>query len=148
MWANGQRALRKESLKFETGLSAGRGFGSVPFDELFQLGMERDNDLWLRGHVGTYNGRKGNAPLGTQYALFQSDAMQRLFRFPMFGIEAGPFIDTGIVSRAYGRLGSGGWLFDVGAESRVRVMNAFTLVVVCGRDTVNGSTVIYTAVRR
>ena len=32
---------------------------TATFDELFELGMERDNDLWLRGHVGTRDGRKG-----------------------------------------------------------------------------------------
>src|ERR1700733_10995907 len=30
---------------------AGEAFGDIPFDELYQLGIERDNDLWLRGHV-------------------------------------------------------------------------------------------------
>src|SRR5262249_48762500 len=42
---------------------AGHTFGDSPFDELFVLGMERDNDLWLRAHVGTRDGRKGSAPL-------------------------------------------------------------------------------------
>ena len=43
---------------------AGKTFGDLPFDELFMLGLERDNDLWLRGHIGTRDGRKGSAPLG------------------------------------------------------------------------------------
>ena len=32
---------------------AGEAFGDIPFDELYQLGVERDNDLWLRGQAGT-----------------------------------------------------------------------------------------------
>src|SRR5437764_1490258 len=43
---------------------AGKTFGDVPFDELFMLGLERDNDLWMRAHIGTRDGRKGSAPLG------------------------------------------------------------------------------------
>src|ERR1700738_1770799 len=45
-------------------LRAGAKLGRVPFDELFELGVERDNDLWLRGQAGTTGGRKGAAPLG------------------------------------------------------------------------------------
>ena len=29
----------------------GKTSGQIPFDELFILGLERDNDLWLRGLV-------------------------------------------------------------------------------------------------
>ena len=50
-------------------LRAGRTFGQVPFDELFILGLERDNDLPLRAHIGTRDGRKGSAPLGRDYLL-------------------------------------------------------------------------------
>ncbi len=45
---------------------AGKTFGDVPFDELFMLGLERDNDLEMRGHIGTRDGRKGSAPAGTK----------------------------------------------------------------------------------
>src|SRR6185437_16006512 len=49
----------------------GKTFGQVPFDELFMLGLEHDNDcdLWMRAHIGTRNGRKGSAPLGRDYFL-------------------------------------------------------------------------------
>ena len=39
-------------------LRAGRTFGQAPLDELFILGLERDNDLPLRAHIGTRDGRK------------------------------------------------------------------------------------------
>lgn len=45
-------------------LRAGTKFGQIPFDELFILGAERDNDLWLRAHKGTRDGREGSAPMG------------------------------------------------------------------------------------
>ncbi len=35
---------------------AGKTFGEMPFDELYMLGIERDNDLWMRAHVGTRDG--------------------------------------------------------------------------------------------
>jgi len=41
--------------------------GAGPFDELFMLGLERDNDLRMRAHIGTRDGRKGSAPLGDRY---------------------------------------------------------------------------------
>jgi hypothetical protein len=50
-------------------IRVGRTFGQVPFDELFILGLEQDNDLWLRAHIGTRDGRKGSAPSGRTYAL-------------------------------------------------------------------------------
>ncbi|HLI34909.1 MAG TPA: tetratricopeptide repeat protein, partial [Terriglobia bacterium] len=34
-------------------LRAGKTWGTVPFDDLFILGLERDNDLWMRAHIGT-----------------------------------------------------------------------------------------------
>ena len=33
------------------------------------LGLERDNDLWMRSHLGARNGLKGSAPLGRRYYL-------------------------------------------------------------------------------
>src|SRR4029077_9364734 len=48
-----------DDYEMRTRVRASATLGSVPFDELFQLGVERDNDLWLRGHAGTAGGRKG-----------------------------------------------------------------------------------------
>jgi len=33
-------------------IRAGATAGKASLDELFELGIERDNDLWLRGHAG------------------------------------------------------------------------------------------------
>jgi len=46
----------------EQQLRVGKTFGQVPFDELFILGLERDNNLPMRAHIGTRDGRKGSAP--------------------------------------------------------------------------------------
>ena len=50
---------RGDDYEFLSRLRGGDTFGDVPLDQLFQLGVERDNDLWLRGHSGTLDGRKG-----------------------------------------------------------------------------------------
>jgi len=42
--------------------------GKVTIDELFQLGIERDNDLWLRGHSAPATVEKV-LPLGRRYFL-------------------------------------------------------------------------------
>ncbi|HLW79943.1 MAG TPA: tetratricopeptide repeat protein, partial [Terriglobia bacterium] len=60
-------------------LRGGMTLGQPPFDELFMLGMERDNDLWLRGHAGAENGRKGSAPLGRKYLLWTSDVDKTVY---------------------------------------------------------------------
>ncbi len=55
---------RGDNYQVQAQIRAGATAGKTTLDELFELGMERDNDLWLRGHPGTLAGRKGGAPLG------------------------------------------------------------------------------------
>ena len=128
-------------------LRAGKTFGAVPFDEFFQLGMERDNDLWLRGHVGTRDGKKGNAPLGTGYALLQTDFDRTVARFAFLSVRAGPFFDAGRIGGPPDRFGSRGWLLDTGLHAKLIVAGGFSWSVVYGRDLRGGTGVFYTAVR-
>jgi hypothetical protein len=132
-----------DSAEIRGSFRAGMSGGDVPFDQLFMLGMERDSDLWLRGHVATYDGRKGNGPLGKNYVLSQTDAMKTLYRRPFLRLQLGPFLDIGRVSGVFEPVA---WLVDAGLEARVRV-SAVTWVVVVGNDLRNGGTVVYTAVR-
>lgn len=127
-------------------LRGGKTFGGVPFDEFFQLGMERDNDLWLRGHVGTWAGRKGNAPVGTDYALVQTEFDRVVGKMPFLQVRAGPFFDAGRISGPSSRFGSGGWLLDTGIQAKVDVGGGFSWSVVYGRDLRGGHGVFYTAV--
>lgn len=129
------------------GLRAGKTFGRIPFDEFFQLGMERDNDLWLRGHVGTRDGRKGNAPLGTDYALLQTDFDRTLGKFAFLDVRAGPFFDAGSIEDPSNRFGSQGWLLDTGVQVKVIAAGGFIWSVVYGRDLRGGHGVFYTAVQ-
>ncbi len=131
-------------------VGAGRTFGTVPLDELFILGMERDNDrdLWLRGTVGTRDGRKGSAPMGTEYAVTQTDLSRKLFEVPFLRGYLGPFFDVGSVGDPSHRYGSRGVLYDTGLQATVKTLGSVKLTVVYGRDIVNGRGVFYTAVSR
>jgi tetratricopeptide (TPR) repeat protein len=116
--------------------------GGLPVDALYITAMERDNDVWLRGHVGTRNGRKGNAPMGTRYAIAQTGVMRRLWRMPFVRLDAGPFFDVGNVGGKEG-LGSRGWLYDTGVQADVTLLGGFRLSVVYGRDLRTGTNVFY-----
>src|SRR5207245_3575629 len=61
-------------------VSSGGAFGRAPFDELFMLGLERDNDLPLRGHIGTRDGKKGSAPIGRRYILTNFELLKNIYR--------------------------------------------------------------------
>jgi len=126
-------------------LLAGKTFGSVPFDQYFQLGMERDNGLWLRGHVATHDGRKGNAPLGTGYTLVQNEIMRTIFHLPFLTVRCGPFYDAGWISGATGQFGSQRWMHDAGIQVKLKTTSSVTWTLVYGWDLRRGRGVFYTA---
>jgi hypothetical protein len=127
-------------------LHGGGASEQVPFDELFMLGMERDNDLWLRAHVGTRDGRKGSAPLGTHYFLANSEIDKNLYSNGLITAKLGPFFDTGGISGAP-NLGSRKWLFDTGAQATLRVLGV-GLTFVYGKDLRTGNNAFYFAAER
>jgi tetratricopeptide repeat protein len=125
---------------------AGKTFGGVPFDELFILGLERDNDLEMRGHIGTRDGRKGSAPLGRTYFVSNWEADKNVFRNGIFTVKLGPFFDTGKITDASTGLGSQKWLWDLGAQAKVRVFGvgfAFSY----GKDLRSGNNAFYVTMR-
>lgn len=129
-------------------LRAGETFGSVPFDELFQLGVERDNDLWLRGHAGTSGGRKGAAPLGRRYVLANWEQDKNVYSNGLFTVKLGPFLDTGRIADPSGLFGSQRWLWDTGAQCKIRVLGSITVVLIYGRDLRGGRNLFYGTVVR
>lgn len=130
-------------------LRAGGTLGRVPLDELFQLGIERDNDLWLRGHAGTSGGRKGAAPLGRRYFLASWEMDKNVYANGIFNVKLGPFLDTGAIADSSGLFGSRAWLWDTGAQCKVRVLGSLTIVLSYGRDLRGGRNVFYgTTLRR
>jgi hypothetical protein len=109
---------------------------------MFILGVERDNDLWLRGLIGTRNGRKGSAPVGTSYVLSNSDVYRRLYSNGLFSIKAGPWLDIGKANAPTAGLAPRQWLFSAGVEARLTVFGA-GVVLTYGRDLRSGTNGFY-----
>lgn len=137
-----------DDYEMQTQLRAGATAGSVPLDELFQLGVERDNDLWLRGHAGTADGRKGAAPLGRRYLLANWEMDKNIYSGAFFGIKLGPFFDTGAIADSSGFFGSHGWQWDTGAQCKVRILGSLTVVLSYGRDLRGGRNTYFGTVLR
>jgi tetratricopeptide (TPR) repeat protein len=122
---------------------AGKTFGRVPFDDLFILGLERDNNLPLRAHIGTRDGQKGNAPLGRDYLLSNWEINKNLYSNAWLKLRLAPFVDTG---RAYDKtdgFGSRQWLWDTGASVKLRLLGGVALVFTYGKDLRTGRNTFY-----
>jgi hypothetical protein len=113
-------------------------FGNVPLDQLFELGLDRDTTLWLRGHSATIDGKKGLAPLGRRYVLFNSEYDKLIFDDGLFRFQAGPFVDMGKITDPSGFFGDPRWLVDMGVQVRLKVLGSVSVVLSYGRDLRNG----------
>jgi tetratricopeptide (TPR) repeat protein len=125
---------------------AGKTFGPVPFDELFILGLERDNDLPMRGHIGTRDGKKGSAPLGRDYFLANWETDKNLYGNGIVALKLGPFLDIGkITDPSTGATAPPAWskwLFDIGAQAKLRVFGS-GVVFSYGKDLRSGNNAFY-----
>lgn len=128
--------------ELEQRLRSGWTFGTAPFDELFMLGVERDNDLWLRGQIGTRDRRKGSSPLGYNYLLSNTDVLRRLYSNGLFGVKAGPIFDIGRAGGSAIGLSTRQWLFDIGAEAKLTILGT-SVVLTYGRDLRSGSNAFF-----
>lgn len=126
---------------------AGKTFRTVPFDELFMLGLERDNDLWMRGHIGTRDGRKGSAPLGRDYFLSNWETDKKIYGNGIATLQLGPFLDTGKITDPSIGLGSHEWLWDIGLQAKLRVLGT-GVVFSYGKDLRSGNNAFYLATLR
>ncbi len=129
--------------RFGAGTTAGR----APFDELFSLGMDRDNDLYLRGHNGTPEGKKGSGPLGRGYVLMNLQMDKLVHSSGLWELSIGPFFDTGRTFDDTKLFGSP-WLCDAGLQSRLTVLNRFTLSLSYGRDLDGGKGAFFSRILR
>jgi hypothetical protein len=137
-----------DDFEMQTRIRAGGTMGKVTVDELFQLGIERDNDLWLRGHAGTSDGRKGAAPLGRRYFLVNWEIDKNIYRNGFFTVKLGPFLDSGAVADSSNLFGSQRWLWDPGVQCKVRVFGSVTVLLSYGRDLRGGKGIFYGTVLR
>ncbi len=127
---------------------AGAATGPLPFDELFQLGLERDNDLWLRAHIGTSSGRKGSAPIGPRFALSNWDFEKIVRQGGLYSVRIGPFFDTGRTWGSPGtRFGYTGWMFDTGVQAELRLPGLARIVFTWGKDLRTGRNAWYANLR-
>jgi hypothetical protein len=117
---------------------SGRVWGSAHPDELFSLGMDRDEDLWLRGHSTTREGRKGAGLTGPRYVLWNSES-KTVVEKTFFKVNVVPFADVARMGSTY---------VDVGAELRVSLASIATFSVSVGRDLKAGRTVVFTNATR
>ncbi len=119
-------------------IAAGKIFGGAPFDELFMLGLERDNDLWLRAHIGTRGGRKGNAPLCRSYWLANWDIDKNVYNNGLIGVKLSPFLDAAR---------TGKWLWDTGVQAKLQVLGV-RFAFIYGKDLRSGNNTFYITTAR
>jgi len=137
-----------EDYEMRAQIRAGATAGRVSLDELFQLGVERDNDLWLRGHAGTTDGRKGAAPLGRRYFLANWETDKNIYENGLFTVKLGPFLDSGAIADSSGLFGSQRWQWDSGLQCKVRILDGVTAVFSFGFNLRGGKGIFYGTVLR
>ena len=130
--------MKGDDYAIQTQVRAGKIFGQVPFDELFILGLERDNDLLMRAHIGTRDGRKGSAPLGRSYFVTNWEIDKNIYNDGLFNVKLSPFLDVGKITG----LGPAQWSLDTGVQAKLRVLSVgFTFAY--GKDTRTGRNAFY-----
>jgi hypothetical protein len=144
-WARWVPGMQAENYELSERLRVGKIFGKPPFDDLFALGMERDDsDLWMRGHLATRDGRKGSSPVGDAYLVSNTDFLRQFYSNGLITIDIGPLVDVGKMAAPTAGLSAGQWLVDAGAEARVRVFHT-SVVLSYGRDLRTGADALFGA---
>ena len=111
------------------------------------LGLERDNDLWMRAHIGTHDGRKGSAPLGRNYFVSNWETDKNVYSNGFLTVKLGPFLDTGKITDPSPGFGSQKWLWDTGVQLKLKVLN-IAAVFSYGKDLRTGNNAFYSRVGR
>jgi tetratricopeptide (TPR) repeat protein len=138
---------RGDDYEMKGTIRAGKTVGQLPFDELFMLGLERDNELWLRAHIGTRDGRKGSSPLAKDYFLSNWEMDKNIYSNGLVGLKLGPFFDTGKAFRSLNEERNQ-WLYDTGVQAKFSVLGV-GLVLTYGKDLRTGNNAFYlSAIRR
>jgi hypothetical protein len=150
VWTRGEASLAAQWLpadgyELSGQIRGGVAGGELPLDETFQIGVERDTGLWLRGHAGTMEGKKGSAILGRRYGLANIDGRRRVYGNGLVRVEVGPFADVALTRDVLGRFGDRRFFVDVGAQVRVSVLSAVGVRFSYGRDLRGGRGVFYAA---
>lgn len=134
---------RGDDYEIDENFHAGKTFGRVPFDDLFILGLERDNNLPLRAHIGTRDGRKGSAPLGSDYLLSNWEINKNIYDGGWFRLRLAPFLDTGRIYGSGDGFGSRQWLWDTGAQAKLTILWGVSVIFTYGKDLRTGNNAFY-----
>jgi hypothetical protein len=125
-------------------IRAGKGFGSVPFDEYFELGADRENDLILRSHRSSME-RKGENPFSSAFVLFGSSITKNILDQSRFKWRLSPFFDAARIRQT--DLWNGDrWFLDTGIQSSFQVFGSPELKFTFGKDLRTGRNVYYFSV--
>jgi hypothetical protein len=127
----------------QTRLSAGALPGSAPLDELYILGIERDNTIVFRGIRSADRGRKGAAPVGDRFWLSSTDLTRRIARFTVIDIHTGPFFDAGAAADSRHEYGSNGTQLAAGVQLELRLFGAFGVKLLYGWDLRTGQDLFF-----
>jgi hypothetical protein len=122
-------------------IRAGKTLGTIPFDELYVLGVLGDTDLLMRAHIATRDGRKGSAPLGGDYFLSNWETDKNVHSHAPFTVKVGAFLDTGKITDSSPGLGSHVWLCDIGGQVKAKVFG-MAAVLAYGRDLRSGNSAV------
>lgn len=131
-----------DEYEFSQRVRGGGIAGSAPIDELWMIGVERDTELWLRGHIGTRDGRKGSSPMADRYFLANTDFYRSIWGNGLISVKAGPLLDIARAAAPTGTLAPKQWLIDAGAEVKLSVLGT-GVVLTYGRDLRNGNNAFY-----
>jgi hypothetical protein len=136
---------RGNDYEMHLSIGGGKTFGDIPFDELYMLGLERDNGLLMRAHPGTRHGQKGSAPLGRDYFVSNWETDRHVYSNGFMTVKLGPLLDIGKINDSSHGLGSHKWLFDTGAQAKMRVLGV-GVAAVYGKDLRSGNNAFYATV--
>ena len=131
-----------DTYEFMQRVRGGAIAGTAPIDELWMIGVERDNDLWLRGHIGTRDGRKGSSPLADRYFLSNTDFYRSLWGNGLISVKAGPWLDVAKTSAPTNGLAERQWFVDTGVEIKLSVLGT-GVVLTYGRNLRTGNNAFY-----
>lgn len=126
----------------------GHASGSLPFDELFIFGLERDNDLWLRGHIATEDRKRGSGFLGQDYLLWNWELEKGIYQISFLDLRLGPAVDTGRIYDRDQNFGSGAWLTDLSILFKARFRHNVAVILSYGKDLQTGRNAFYVTTSR
>jgi hypothetical protein len=132
----------REDYEMNARFRAGRILGAAPFDESFLIGLERDSDLWLRGHPAAVDGLKDSAMATRSFLLTNWDLQKAIHRNGFFRVSVGPFFDTARL------LHYSNWFHDAGLQLRLTALGSLTLNLSYGKSISDGRTAFFATAAR